>query len=211
MQLELGQRAAMMEEMIKQKWASRTLLAVKIMSEQDRASSVKAAANEEDVKIIMKIVLGGYMDLSKEICLKISTTVDQDMSSVLNQSVQDESGEIYTPLANNNLYGVMLALEKNFKNAPITMMFLSVQELFQEQIDQEPRKVLEWVNGKAAVWAAFGYFDLFTPDVLFTFLTIFKIRQGNVSTKCLNVVLERMRDSPDEFTSEVMKKKKSMA
>lgn len=161
-QLEMQERVATIENQIKQKWAARASLAVKIMSEQDRVSSVKVAANEEDLKIIMKIVLGGYMDLSKEICLKISTTVDQDMSSVLNQSVQDVSGEIYTPLANNNLYGVMLALEKNFKNAPITMMFLSVQELFQEQIDQEPRKVLEWVNGKAAVWAAFGYFDLFT-------------------------------------------------
>lgn len=37
------------------------------------------------------------------------------------------------------------------------------------------------------------------------------MRQGNVRTKCLNVVLERMRDSPDEFTPEVMKTKKSMA
>jgi hypothetical protein len=206
-QEEMIQRVEIMRNQIQQKWASRITLAVKIISEQDRANSVRVAANEDDLKIIRKIVLGGYMDLSKEICLKISTTADQDMASILNQSVQDESGEIYTPLANNNLYGVMLALEKNFKNAPITMMFLSVQELFQEQIDQEPSKVLEWVNGKAAVWAAFGYFDLFTPDVLFTFLMIFKMRQGNVRSKCLNVVLERMRDSPDEFTPEVMRKR----
>ncbi len=208
-QLEI--RAEAMKERIQRKWHERDSLAIHILSEQERANTIKVAANEADIRHLMKVVLGGYMDLGREVCLRLNASVDQDMASVLNQSIENGvGGEIYAPLANNNLSGVMRVLEMNFKNAPVSMMFLSLQELFQEQIDQEPLKVLEWVNAKAAMWAAFGYFDLFTPDVLFTFLTVFKMRQGAVRTKCMNVVLEKMRDNPEDFTPEVMKKKKSM-
>lgn len=208
---QLEMRAEVMKVKIQRKWTERASLAIHILSEQERSNSVKVAANEADIKHLMRVVLGGYMDLGKEVCLRLNATVDQDMASVLNQSIENGvGGEIYAPLANNNLCGVMRALEINFKNAPVSMMFLSLQELFQEQIDQEPTKVLEWVNSKAAMWAAFGYFDLFTPDVLFTFLTVFKMRHGVVRTKCMNVVLEKMRDNPEDFTPEVMKKKKSM-
>ena len=208
---QLEKRAEAMKEKIQRKWHERDSLAIHILSEQESANSVKVAANEADIRHLMKVVLGGYMDLGREVCLRLNASVDHDMASVLNQSIENGvGGEIYAPLANNNLYGVMRALEINFKNAPVSMMFLSLQELFQEQIDQEPMKVLEWVNAKAAMWAAFGYFDLFTPDVLFTFLTVFKMRQGAVRTKCMNVVLEKMRDNPEDFTPEVMKKKKSM-
>ena len=78
---ELERKAEVMKGMIQRKYTERASLVIHILSEQERANSVKVAANEADIKHLMRVVLGRYMDLGKEVCLRLNASLDQDMVS----------------------------------------------------------------------------------------------------------------------------------
>jgi hypothetical protein len=48
------------------------------------------------------------------------------------------------------------------------------------------------------------------PDVLFTFITLFRMPQGETRQRCCREVLSKMRESPEEFLPERLRDNRSM-
>ncbi len=70
----------------------------------------------------------------------------------------------------------MMILEEKFGRAPLTMMFESLEGLFLGSVGiTDPTKVMDWVNSKMLMWSEFELFEYFLPDILFTFVTIFRL------------------------------------
>ena len=65
---------------------------------------------------------------------------------------------------------------------------------------------MDWVNSKMLMWSELELFEYFVPDILFTFVTIFRLPDGPVRQRCSLAVLARMRERPEEFVIEKLKK-----
>ncbi len=94
----------------------------------------------------------------------------------------------------------MIILEEKYSIAPINMMFSSLEELFSGNIEgTDAGGILDWVNSKMILWSEFEFFDYFVPDVLFTFVLMFRLPDSEVRQRCMREVFEKMRDSRGEF------------
>ena len=200
------------KELVKRKWRERKVFATKVLQRQERSVGRKENGTSDHINIRQAVVVG-YLDMISEICSKISSSADIQIRMELNRPYRDKarSKEHYSSLEKRNLTGVMMALKDKYGRAPLTMMFESLEELFLGNIGTvEPMKIMNWINSKMLMWSEFELFEYFVPDILFTFVTIFRLPNGPVRQRCSLAVLERMRERPEEFAVERLKERRSM-
>jgi hypothetical protein len=192
-----AKRVQHVQSLIENKWKERKVLASKIISKNEKKEKNEGKLSDNgESRNVKNVIIAGYLDMITEICLKISSVADIQIRSELNKPLRGKarSGEFYSSLDRKNLAGVMMILDEKYKHAPITMMFESLEELFSGQIDSsEVGKVMEWVNSKIILWAEFQFFDYMVPDVLFSFVALFRMPSGETRQRCCREVLARMR------------------
>ena len=206
-------RLEKVKELVKRKWRERKVLATKVIQHQEKQKGKQESGASGNINIRQAVIVG-YLDLISEICSKISGSADIQIKMELNRPYRDKlrSKEHYSSLEKRNLPGVMMILEEKFGRAPLTMMFESLEELFLGSVGTtDPTKVMDWVNSKMLMWSEFELFEYFVPDILFTFVTIFRLPDGPVRQRCSLAVLARMRERPEEFVIEKLKNRRSMA
>ncbi len=211
-QESFAQRVDAVKEMVRRKWRERKIQASKIIKEQEKdAKDFKPSAQEEKGK--RAVLVNGYIELSNEIVMKIQESVNVEIRGELNRQVLEKIRgiEYYSSLDRRFLPGVMMILKEKYQSAPIHMMFDSLEELFTGHIaNADAGRVNDWMDAKILLWAEFNFFDYFVPDVLFTFVTLFRMPEGQVKARAIQSVLTKMRERPEEFVREKLKERRTM-
>jgi hypothetical protein len=200
--------------LIVQKWKDRKVLAMEVIMMSERKLKTKGKVlGGGDIRNLRNIITMGYVDVINEMCLKISNVADVQIKAELNRHLRgkEKGRDFYSSLDRRYLPGVMFVLREKYNHAPITMMFESLEELFSGHIDSmDARGVMEWMNSKIVMWAEFQFFEYMVPDVVFTFITLFRMPQGETRQRCCREVLARMREKPEDFLPEKLKENRSM-
>lgn len=196
-------------KLVEAKWRNRKELAIRVIAKSEGVAvkpSVMQASNEG---LYNEVVLGERR-LVAEIIAKISDVQNSKLKSILNNHVNGERRSRVSCLDRGDLAGVMRILERTFKYAPVTMMFLSLRDLFEAEVSGGPGKIIEWISSKIGLWTEFGFFDFLTPDMLFTFCAIYRLRGTTVGGRAFQEVISAMRRDPEAFCPEQLKEMKTM-
>lgn len=166
-------------------------------SEPEKEVSKEGLCNE---------IIIGVQNLVAEICGRINLGACPELKRLLNTPVNDDRKRSRNLcLDHGDLGGMVKILEKNFTKAPVTMMFTSLKELFEGNVHGGPTKILEWVDARISIWAEFNFFSYLTPDMLFTFCAIYRLRETEVGKRAFQEVIAAMRRGEDPYSPEGMK------
>lgn len=156
-------RVEQIRGMVARKWRERKILASKVMKEQEK-SGVKdgrLSAQEEGGK--KSVLVNGYIELSNEVVMKIQESVNYEIRGELNRQVLEKARgvEYYSSLDRRYLPGVMMIMKEKYQNAPIHMMFDSLEELFTGNISNaDAGRVNDWMDAKILLWAEFNFLNI---------------------------------------------------
>jgi hypothetical protein len=109
-----------------------------------------------------------------------------------------------------DLPGIVVILKKQFSEPPVTMIFSSLRDWLTNEEDLSPYQLKSWVGSRLLVWGEYGLFECFTPDLLFTFVAIQKLKYTDLARRPYQGVMDAMRARPQEFTKEALQGRKGM-
>ena len=191
--------------MIEDKWDRRRILAARVMNFQGR-KQVPVVPSPPSGRNVKAIIAQGYVDVANEICSKIAKVANLQIRGQLNKPADDGHAESeYNALDKRNLNGVMRALEQEYKHAPVTMVFHSLREMYVERNEKSYTKCVKWMDNQVSLWAELDLFSYLVPDILFTMMEVHQMPKGAVRDRCYQAVLDRMRESPEDYHPEKLK------
>lgn len=76
--------------------------------------------------------------------------------------------------------------------------------------DLSHSKVKTWIGSRLLVWGEYELFDYFTPDLLFTFVAIQKLKNSELARRAYQGVMDAMSTRPGEFSKDALKGRRGM-
>lgn len=210
---ELNRRVEGANAMVDDKWAERLEVANAILAQQ-RVGVKRQHAREEMLARfqIMKEMIFGIQKVVAAVVKKVGASATKRIREILNSSETDPQGGrmLRFSLDTGDLPGVVTILRKNYSEPPVTMLFSSLRDLLTSEEELSPYNLKSWVGSRLLVWGEYQLFDYFTPDLLFTFVAIQKLRNNDLARRAYQTVMDVMGNRPQDFTREALQRRKGM-
>ena len=217
---EFSRRIAEAEAMVEEKWNDRLEVATHILVVQADGENRRHAHGEIVARnLLMREVVFGIQKVLAAVVKKVGGA-DWKIREVLNAANTDaKTGRSFQFALNKaDVSGIMVNLKKQYAEPPVTMIFSSLRDLFMNEEDFHPSKLktwigsrlLVWIGSRLLVWGEYELFDYFTPDLLFTFVTIQKLKNTELARRAYQGVMDVMTARPEEFTKDALKGRRGM-
>lgn len=199
-------RIGRVEALIKRKWNERKVIVSRMI--RKRGTEVKQKSCSQSHK---EVVIAGIQRAMVDLSTVVSTAANSSMKALLNRTFCDtgRSQQKVNCLDRSDLAGIVAILRKNFTNVPMSMVFMSLKELFEADVDGSPQKVVDWVNAKVGLWSEFGLIQYLSYDMLFSLLMVSKLKNAEPGKIAFQKVLNYLRERPEAFTPERLEEMRS--